>query len=182
MWSELVKIAIRNLTRRKLRTLFTMLGIIIAVGSVTALVSITQGSRMAIEQELEGTSNVLMVMPGVSVSIIRAATSTMSEDIVKKIEKIDHVEAVNPALIKFTTIQYDGWILELTIMGVDPKRAEKFFALRGLHLERGVFLRKNDRYKAVLGYLLAYGKFATLNGEPVNWDITPGQRIITLNS
>ncbi|NJE08120.1 ABC transporter permease [Thermococcus sp. M39] len=178
MWSELVKIAIRNLTRRKLRTLFTMLGIIIAVGSVTALVSITQGSRMAIEQELESTSNVLMVMPGVSVSIIRAATSTMSEDIVKKIEKIDHVEAVNPALIKFTTIQYDGWILELTIMGVDPKRAEKFFALRGLHLERGVFLRKNDRYKAILGYLLAHGKFATFNGEPVNWDITPGQRII----
>lgn len=178
MWSELIKIAIRNLTRRKIRTLFTMLGIIIAVGSVTALVSITQGSRMAIERELESTSNVLMVMPGVSVSIIRAATSTMSEDIVKKIEKIDHVEAVNPALIKFTTIQYDGWILELTIMGVDPKRAERFFSLRGLHLERGVFLRKNDRYKAVLGYLLAHGKFATFNGEPVNWDITPGQRII----
>ena len=178
MWSELIKIAVRNLTRRKLRTLFTMMGIIIAVGSVTALVSITQGSRIAIEQELESASNVLMIMPGVSASIVRAATSTMSEDVVRKIEKIEHVEAVNPALIKFTTVKYDGWILELTIMGVDPKKAQKFFALRGLHLERGVFLRKNDRYKAILGYLLAHGKFGAFEGEPINWDITPGQRII----
>ncbi|RLF77062.1 macrolide ABC transporter permease, partial [Thermococci archaeon] len=48
MIDELLKIAVRNLTRRKVRTFFTMLGIIIAVGSITALVSITEGSNEAV--------------------------------------------------------------------------------------------------------------------------------------
>ncbi len=178
MLSELIKISLRNLVRRKIRTFFTMLGIVIAVGSVTALVSITQGSNEVVREQLESTSNVLLVLPGMSISIVRVATSTMDESIVDKIEKINHVQAVNPILFKFSTVYYEDLLVELSIMGLDPKKAEKFYALRGMDVERGAFLRKNDRYKAVLGYLLAHGKFMGPGGSSVNWDIRPGDKII----
>jgi len=162
---ELLKIAVRNLTRRKVRTFFTMLGIIIAVGSITALVSITEGSNEAVQGELERTSNVLMVIPGASLSIVKVATSSMDESIVHRIEKINHVKAVNPILYKISSFHYDGYILETSIMGIDPRRAQKYYELVGFSMERGAFLRKGDRYKAALGYLVAHGKFAGANGE-----------------
>lgn len=177
MIDELVKIAIRNLTRRKVRTFFTMLGIIIAVGSITALVSITEGSNEAVQGELERTSNVLMVIPGAGLSIVKVATSSMDESIVHRIEKINHVKAVNPILYKISSFHYDGYIVETSIMGLDPKRAQRYYELVGFSMERGVFLRKGDHYKAALGYLVAHGKFTGANGEPVNWDIRPGEKI-----
>ena len=181
MIDELLKIAVRNLTRRKVRTFFTMLGIIIAVGSITALVSITEGSNEAVQGELERTSNVLMVIPGASLSIVKVATSSMDESIVHRIEKINHVKAVNPILYKISSFHYDGYILETSIMGIDPRRAQKYYELVGFSMERGAFLRKGDRYKAALGYLVAHGKFAGANGEPVNWDIRPGEKIYIYN-
>ncbi|AIF68628.1 hypothetical protein PAP_00930 [Palaeococcus pacificus DY20341] len=177
MIDELLKIAVRNLTRRKVRTFFTMLGIIIAVGSITALVSITEGSKEAVQGELERTSNVLMVIPGAGLSIIKVATSSMDESIVHKIEKINHVKAVNPILYKISSFHYEDYIAETSIMGVDPKRAAKYYELVGFQMERGVFLKKEDHYKAVLGYLIAHGKFIGANGKVVNWDIRPGEKI-----
>ena len=46
-----LKIAVRALRRNTLRTLLTMLGIIIGVGAVIAMVSIGNGAKSQIEAE-----------------------------------------------------------------------------------------------------------------------------------
>lgn len=62
---ESVLIALRALTVNKLRTILTMLGIIIGVAAVIALISIGNGFRQQINKDLAGLgTNVLTVFPG----------------------------------------------------------------------------------------------------------------------
>ena len=64
-----VRIAVRALRVHKLRSLLTMLGIIIGVGAVVAMVSVGQGASMQVTQRIASLgSNVLQVFPGSSSS------------------------------------------------------------------------------------------------------------------
>jgi putative ABC transport system permease protein len=60
-----VRIALRALQVHKLRSLLTMLGIIIGVGAVVAMLSIGQGASQAVQQRIASLgSNMLQVFPG----------------------------------------------------------------------------------------------------------------------
>jgi putative ABC transport system permease protein len=62
-----VRIALRALQVHKLRSLLTMLGIIIGVGAVVAMISVGQGATMQVQQRIASLgSNVLQVFPGSS--------------------------------------------------------------------------------------------------------------------
>jgi putative ABC transport system permease protein len=64
-FEENFRIAIRSLKANKLRSLLTMLGIIIGVASVIAMVSIGTGAHAIIVEQIRNLgSNVLMVNPG----------------------------------------------------------------------------------------------------------------------
>src|SRR5215467_15278608 len=60
-----VKIALRALRRNKLRTILTMLGMIIGVGAVIAMVSIGNGAKSQIEAQIASMGqNVVLVFSG----------------------------------------------------------------------------------------------------------------------
>ena len=60
-----LRIAVRALRRNKLRTLLTMLGIIIGVGAVIAMVSIGNGAKAQIEAQIASLGqNLVQVMSG----------------------------------------------------------------------------------------------------------------------
>lgn len=62
---NLTKIAINALKRNKFRAILTMLGIIIGVGSVIGMLSIGEGSKKNIQDEISSMgSNMIFVMPG----------------------------------------------------------------------------------------------------------------------
>jgi putative ABC transport system permease protein len=62
---ELIRIALRALTANKLRSILTMLGIIIGVGAVIALMSVGQGVQALITEQLQSAgSNLVIVIPG----------------------------------------------------------------------------------------------------------------------
>jgi putative ABC transport system permease protein len=59
--------ALRALRRNKLRSVLTMLGIIIGVAAVIAMVSVGQGANLAVQQQIESLgTNLLMIVPGAS--------------------------------------------------------------------------------------------------------------------
>ncbi|MBI5476367.1 MAG: ABC transporter permease [Ignavibacteriales bacterium] len=62
---EILRIAFDALLRNKMRSLLTMLGIIIGVGAVIAMVAVGEGARIQVETQISTLgSNVLMVFPG----------------------------------------------------------------------------------------------------------------------
>ena len=62
---EILRIAFDALIRNKMRSLLTMLGIIIGVGAVIAMVAIGQGAQAEVEAQISSLgTNVLMLFPG----------------------------------------------------------------------------------------------------------------------
>lgn len=67
MLLETLKIAIRSLNSNKMRTLLSMLGIIIGVGAVIAVISIASGSQQQITTRISDMgSNLININPGIS--------------------------------------------------------------------------------------------------------------------
>lgn len=63
--TNLFKIALRAIAANKLRSLLTMLGIIIGVASVITMMAIGQGSKRSIQAQIaEMGSNMIMIRPG----------------------------------------------------------------------------------------------------------------------
>ena len=66
-WQSLIKVALISLLRNPLRSLLTMLGMIIGVGSVIALVALGEGSQKDIQGQITSLgTNLLIVLPGSS--------------------------------------------------------------------------------------------------------------------
>src|SRR5262245_21120778 len=63
--STLLKVASASILKNKLRTLLTMLGIVIGVGAVIVMVAVGHGAQSQIESQIKGLgTNLIMVMPG----------------------------------------------------------------------------------------------------------------------
>jgi len=66
-WRKLFLVAIKSIARNKMRSLLTMLGIIIGVGAVICLVALGQGSQKDIESQVASLgTNLLIIRPGSS--------------------------------------------------------------------------------------------------------------------
>ena len=63
--STLFKIASGSIMKNKMRTLLTMLGIVIGVGAVIVMVAVGHGAQSQIESQIKGLgTNLILVMPG----------------------------------------------------------------------------------------------------------------------
>ena len=82
MLGNALLLAFRELRRNVMRSLLTMLGIIIGVGAVVAMVSLGQGATASVQAEISSLgTNVLIVVPG-------ATTVGGAEDIEKKVPSV----------------------------------------------------------------------------------------------
>src|ERR1700677_3725610 len=99
---EVIRVALRALARNKLRTLLTMLGIIIGVGAVICTVAIGQGAGQQVQQQIQSLGeNMIMVFAGsVNTGGIRmgsGATKTLTVDDADAIaQHVPNVQAVSP--------------------------------------------------------------------------------------
>jgi len=94
---EVIRVALRALARNKLRTILTMLGIIIGVGAVICTVAIGQGASEQVQQQIASLgTNVIMVFAGsVNTSGVRmgnGATKTLTADDAQAV--LQHVQGV----------------------------------------------------------------------------------------
>ena len=141
---ESFTIAIRSLLANKMRSVLTMLGIIIGVGSVITLVSMGRGADATIASAYEelGT-NLLQVMPqnpevegGFSLSPAYAMP-TLTMDDVRALERVRHVTLLAPINENFITVTAGGESKGGLLHGATPE------------------------YNDVMNYSIAGGQFIT---------------------
>ena len=169
MFWESVVIALEGLRANKMRSLLTMLGIIIGVGAVIAMVSIGMGVRDKVEKSIAGLgSNLLIVMPGSTapsgVRVAAGSTSTLTYMDAQVIAReISGVNAVAPTVQRQYQAVYSGknWITQM--QGTTPD----FLTVRNFELGEGTFITQRnldtrDRV-AVLGKTVADNLFGDMN-------------------
>ncbi len=64
-WKNLIKVAFKSIVKNKMRTLLTMLGIIIGVAAVIAMVAIGKGAEKRIQDQISSMgTNLITIFPG----------------------------------------------------------------------------------------------------------------------
>jgi putative ABC transport system permease protein len=160
--------AIRSLFTNKLRSVLTMLGIIIGVGSVIALMSIGRGAQASILSTYNrlGT-NVLAVVPtsgeGTGMSGISFTTPSLTLDDATAIENAYGVEAIAPSNETFIQVSANNQDKFAVLEGVTPE----YLTVMNHTLSSGQFITRHDvssrTLNVVLGPDTASALFGTRN-------------------
>ena len=106
---EIIRVALRALARNKMRTILTMLGIIIGVGAVICTVAIGEGASAQVQQQIQslGTNMILVFSGSIStrgVHMGSQATKTLTVDDSEAIlHGVPGVVAVSPVV--FSPVQ-----------------------------------------------------------------------------
>ena len=145
-----LKVAFRALTRNKLRSLLTALGIIIGVACVVAVVGIGEGARLQAENQLRSLgTNFLMVMPGtITSSGARAglgSSSKLSEDDVDAIRReVPSVSYISATIRTVGQVIYGNQNWSTSIQGAQVD----WPLVRSWNVDTGQFFTDQDDHAA----------------------------------
>lgn len=173
--AELINVAWKSLLVNKLRSLLTMLGVIIGVAAVIVMISISAGTEAEISEAINQLGSNLVFIQG---SMFRGGPGQRSQggglkmdDVAAIRERINGVAGVTvdqqtTANIKVGNVTLEG----ITILGSTPDYAE----VRDLTVSTGRFFteQENDRAQkvAVLGSDIAAELFGST--DPIGQSIT----------
>ena len=182
--STLVKVAAESVARNKMRSLLTMLGIVIGVAAVIVMVAIGNGASLQIESSIKkmGT-NVIMIMPtstthaGASLGAATYNKLTVA-DAMKIKREATLVSAISPVVVtEAQVIGGDGnWKTRINGVSTD------FFTIRDWNTSSGEIFTDDDvrsgRKVALLGATVARKLF---NGDdPIGAHIQIGRVPFTI--
>lgn len=157
---------LKNLTRRPVRTILTVLGLAVAVGSMIALLGIGHNVSTSVADSFERRGVDLVVMEKGKPN---QTDSDLDEKLLDRVRALDGVEQVDAALaILLDLTRPGGSTIPALCFGWPPEN----FGYNDLKLIEGRQLRSGDRHKAMLGVTLAghlkkgVGDTILLQGEP----------------
>lgn len=143
-WSRLKEsfsMAIRAMRSHKLRSLLTMLGIIIGISSVVTVVALGQGSQKKILSEIGNLgTNTIEIYPGKSFGDPLADTvRTLIPSDVDALAQLPFVDSATPSIRSSVTLRYGNKSLSGQLLGVGAQ----FFQVNGIHAQDGRFFDQN---------------------------------------
>ena len=140
-----IVVALRVMAQNRMRSLLTMLGIIIGVGSLIVMVSIGEGAKAAVQAQIAtfGT-NVIAILPGAvtagGVWTGHGGAVTLTVKDMEEAGKVPHVQNVSWARRDATQVVHENKNWFTTINGVTPP----FFTIRAWSLTAGDFFAPTD--------------------------------------
>mgnify|MGYP003607218955 FL=1 len=166
MFRESILIALEGLKSNKLRSILTMLGIIIGVGAVIAMVSIGLGVQQKVQNSIASLgSNLLIVMPGSNappgtVRLAAGSNITLTNQDAKAISKqVAGISYVLPAVSSQYQVIYGNQNWKTSVQGTTPD----FLTVRNYGVSAGSFFSHSDDTSrarvAVLGQTVATNLF-----------------------
>ncbi len=166
-----VKVGVKNLLLHKLRSLLTLLGVILGVGSVIAMLAVGEGSKMEALARIRalGASNVIIrsVKPNIEQAQSNDTQSDDDDDSIEvfkyglRHDDLDRLKsnlptvkrAVPVALVTCEASQRQQRIPNARVLGTTPE----FLEIKNLQLGRGRFITATDIHNAWNVAVLASG-------------------------
>ncbi|KYQ97510.1 macrolide transporter [Serratia plymuthica] len=139
---EAFKMAVLAMASQRLRTLLTMLGIIIGIASVVSVVALGKGSQQQVLANINamGTST-LEIYPGKDFGDMRsAAIQTLRATDADALAQQGYVHSVTPTLSSSTTFRYGNQSVSGTVNGV----GEQYFLVRGYSIDSGMAFNRHS--------------------------------------
>jgi putative ABC transport system permease protein len=136
---KLISAAFRNISRNRLRSILTSLGIIIGVSAVIIMVAIGQGSQAKIEANIRSLgTNLLIVFPGsATAGAVHMGAGSINRFTFDDVDKIKReanlIDAVSPVVRSGGQVIAGGSNWATTVYGVTPD----YFKIRSWQVASG---------------------------------------------
>ena len=163
--------AINNILRRKLRTVLTVLGIVIGVFALTVMGALAEKLNVLVDGGDEYFRTRIFVFDAGAASGFQASSRPITRDLVDQIEEIDGVARAPPGLQ--TLLDPDaigGFDIPELVTGIEPQTW--YDPSVDLRIDAGRLLDANDRGVVMIGadlaerYDLRVGDTFTIHDEP----------------
>lgn len=174
-FGDILKVAWKSLNANKLRSLLTMLGVIIGVAAVIVMVAVSSGTEAAIAEQINGLgANLIFVTSSFSRGGMGGGAPSgglVYDDVFAIADQVPHVAGVaveqqSSQAVKFENIALDA----ITILGTTPD----FPTVRELDIDEGRFISDKELERsskvAVLGATVAEELFG--DADPIGQKIT----------
>ncbi len=150
------RIGLKNISRRKLRSWLTMLGIVIGIASVIALIGLGNGLKAAITGQFGSVSADILTVQASGVAFSgppgTGVINPLDKDLVDKIESIPEVDFAASRLIRGAKTEFNDR-LGIGFMASLPEgqKGKELLKILDLEAEEGRMLRDGDTKGVVLG-------------------------------
>ncbi|MBZ5523008.1 MAG: ABC transporter permease [Acidobacteriia bacterium] len=165
----ILRIAIRALTRNKMRSLLTMLGIIIGVGAVIATVGVGQGAQQQVQDQIASMGTNLLFISSGSVNrgglhLGGGATRTLVYDDMKAIlQEVPAIAMAAPSSGTSAQVVSDNQNWYTRVTGTEPP----YFQIRNWDFAQGANFTQDDVQRSanivVLGATVQQNLFGAAN-------------------
>lgn len=172
---ELFQMAMATVRVNPLRTILTMLGVIIGVSSVITLVSIGQGTSKSIEKQYEGLGTNLL-----TVNLLGNGRATqLKYDEIMELEGTAGISGIAPTMTRASTsIKFDRTTQTYNVIGTN----DRYLSMQKGEIGSGRFLAPADldfrNHVAVIGTEVAAKFFGT--DDPLNEEINVNGYMYTI--
>jgi len=174
------KMALSILYHSKIRSWLTIIGIVIGIGAVVTIMSLSDSLSAEMESSLSDMDLTLItITPGYTRASsamgppgMGGTTSTDAEltnKDIRALKLIDNIDYISGLISGSESVYYMGKSATISITGVDPQVWQYMYTY---DLESGRLLDPTDKYVAVIGYNLANEMY----DDPISLN-----RIITIN-
>ena len=182
-WMDHLREAVRSIISNKMRSLLSMLGILIGVGAVIAMLALGEGAKASIAQRLASLgTNLLMVRPGSAqshgVSLEAGTVTRLTLQDVDAISKLPEIRRTSPAVQGRAQLVYmnKNWNSQVQGVGVNypEMRAAaptlgRFFTEEELRMRKKIVLIGATVVKQLFGDADPLGSQIKINR--INFDV-----------
>lgn len=154
--SDLLKLAFRNLFRRKARTALTIIGVVIGTISIVVMVSIGIGVNKSFDESImqSGSMTIIRVQKYGAIydedgNYVDSKEQKLDDSVVEMIKGVEHVKAVSPVIQKWLQLESGKYQKGISIYAMD---SEVFEAFEFPALTYGSYPTKENPSVFVLGY------------------------------
>ena len=142
LFKEAFNMAWVALVSHRMRTLLTMLGIVIGITSVVSISAIGEGAKRYVLKDIQAIgSNTIDIFPGSSFGDSRAsAIETLLPSDVDALNQLYYVDSATPVVGRHLLLRFGNIDLDAQVNGV----SDRYFKVKGLKLEAGIAFSESD--------------------------------------
>lgn len=151
-WKDLLGIAARSITKRRMRSWLTMIGIFIGIAAVVALISLGEGLQNAINVEFEelGADKIFIAPAG---SLFGAGgVDSLTEEDIDVIRRVRDVDKVGGYMMSTAQIEWEDELWWHMTVGIPPEDEQLEVMSELYAVADGRWFEKGEKSKALVGY------------------------------
>lgn len=155
---DLIRMGLKNLFRRKARTILTTLGVIIGTAAIVTMLSLGFGMKATFQEQIESMGSVTTIDVyqsygdgpyGMSSS---GKSGTLDDKAIAQFKNIEGVKAVTPVIESYAKIVSGKYAVDMPLRGIYPEVMKDF----DFEVKEGRLLQEGDGLNIVFGNQVLY--------------------------